>query len=72
MSSTITVSVAPRVFRAGALEIADTNPALPADESWRLIRDNYPHLQSALLSQPTLENGVMVVDIECPPVKTNG
>ena len=68
----ITVSVAPRVFRAGALEITDPTPNQSAQASWDSLKDNYPHLQNALLSEPTLENGRMVITVELIPVKTNG
>ncbi len=72
MPTDITVAVAPRVFRAGALEIVDPNPALSVDESWETLKDNYPHLVNAQLSHPTLENGRMVVSVETPPIKLNG
>lgn len=72
MSTDITVAVAPRVFRCGALEIVDPMPDQPAQEAWDRLKDNYPHLQYAVLSPATLESGRMVVAVEIPPVKTNG
>lgn len=61
-----------RVFKMGAVELADPDPALAPLEALRLYSPNYPHLASATLSEPDFRDGQLIYEVEKPPVKTKG
>lgn len=61
-----------RVFRLSSLELADPAPDLPAEEAVKLYQASYPQLAVAQLSEPVIEKGVMVYEIEKHEVKTKG
>lgn len=62
-----------RVFRSGALELEDPAPALPVEDAFSLHFPAFPHFRKAVLGEPRAEaGGVLVYEVELPPVKTNG
>ena len=61
-----------RVFRLSSLELADPAPDLPAEEAVKLYQASYPQLAVAQLSEPVVENGVLIYSIEKNEVKTKG
>lgn len=69
---TVTVNTLPRVFRAGALEINDTNPSFTHEEAWDVAKGAFPHLQQAELSAPYMEDNRVVIEVNTPPAKSNG
>ena len=61
-----------RVFKMGAIELADPDPARSPEEALKLYVPNYPYLAQAHLGPPQLEGDRLVYVVEKPPVKTKG
>ena len=53
-----------RVFRFGALELPDPDPATPADEVKRLYAAQYPELTTAAVKGPELSGGRQIYVFE--------
>ncbi|WP_020504315.1 PRTRC system protein C [Lamprocystis purpurea] len=68
-----TIETPPRVFRLGALELADPDPALAAEDALALYAPNFPQVQGANLGAPeSRADGVLVFPVERAAVKTKG
>jgi PRTRC genetic system protein C len=67
-----TISVPPRIFRMGAIDLPDPDPSLTPVQALRLYQGNYPHLAHARLAEPILEGEKLIYVIEKPPVQTKG
>lgn len=61
-----------RVFKMGAVRLADPAPGLPAIEALRLYAQSYPHLANAELDEPQLIGEELHYAVKLEPVKTKG
>lgn len=70
----MSIEIPKRVFRFGATELKDPSEdgSMPPEEVKQFYVPNFPHLATATISEPTLENGVLVYSFEAPPAKTKG
>jgi PRTRC genetic system protein C len=68
-----TIETPPRVFRLGALELADPDASLSAEDALALYAPNFPQVQGATLAAPEFRaDGTLVYPVERPTVKTKG
>ena len=68
-----TIETPPRVFRLGALELADPDASLSAEYALALYAPNFPQVQGATLAAPEFRaDGTLVYPVERPTVKTKG
>lgn len=67
-----TAEIPKRLFRFGTTTVEDPDPKLPPEEVKQLYAANYPHLATATVSDPVLENGALVFTFEAPQAKTKG
>ena len=63
-----------RVFRFNATELQDPSEdgSMPPEEVKQHYTANFPHLATATISDPVMENGVLVYTFEAPEAKTKG
>ncbi len=61
-----------RVFKMGAVRLADPAPNLPPEEALRLYAQSYPHLAQAGLEEPQLIGEELHYAVKLEPVKTKG
>jgi PRTRC genetic system protein C len=68
-----TIETPPRVFRLGALELADPDASLSAEDALALYAPNFPQVQGAALGAPEFRaDGTLVYPVERTTVKTKG
>jgi PRTRC genetic system protein C len=68
-----TIETPPRVFRLGALELADPDASLSAEDALALYAANFPQVRGATLAAPEFRaDGTLVYPVERPTVKTKG
>ena len=68
-----TIATPTRVFRLGALELADPDASLSAADALALYAPNFPQVQGATLAAPEYRaDGTLVYPVERPLVKTKG
>jgi PRTRC genetic system protein C len=68
-----TIATPTRVFRLGALELADPDASLSAEDALALYAPNFPQVQGATLAAPEYRaDGTLVYPVERPLVKTKG
>jgi len=61
-----------RVFKMGAVRLADPAPDLSPAEAVKLYAAAYPHLSNAQLDEPQLIGEELHYAIKLEPVKTKG
>ncbi|WGS83916.1 PRTRC system protein C [Methylomonas sp. UP202] len=61
-----------RVFKMGAIRLADPDPTLAPAEAVRLYEKAYPHLAHAELGEPQLIGEELQFPIKTHDVKTKG
>ncbi len=61
-----------RVFKMGAVRLADPAPGLPAEEAVKLYAAAYPHLANAALGEPQVIGEELHYPVVLPDVKTKG
>lgn len=69
----IQIESPPRVFKLGALELADPDPSLSPEAALALYAPNFPQIEGAALGAPDMRgDGTLVYPVERQPVKTKG
>ena len=67
------ITLPPRIFKIGALELPDPNPEAAPDDALALFAPNFPQVRGATLAAPEVRgDGTLVYAVERPPVKTKG
>lgn len=61
-----------RVFKMGAIRLADPAPNLPPIDAVKLYGKAYPHLANAVLGEPQLIGDELHFPIKTHEVKTKG
>jgi len=61
-----------RVFRMGAIELADPSPTSPPEDVLKMYIPNYPHLSNSTLGEGFVEGDRLVYEILKPVVETKG
>lgn len=61
-----------RVFKLGALALADPDPALSPEKVLEVYTPNYPFLAHSTVSEPKIVGDELHYEVERPPVRTKG
>lgn len=61
-----------RVFKIGAVRLADPAPDMSPQEAVKLYAVSYPHLSNAALDEPQLVGEELHYSVRLPDVKTKG
>lgn len=70
--TTTTLVTLTRRFKLGATVLDDPAPHLSPEEALRLYQPNFPHLATARLGEPQVENGTITYPVLKPEIQTKG